>query len=128
LRTPTSSVRQFTVGGAIRTIAGIPGQSGYNGDEVAATAALLDNPQGLALDAAGNLYVADSLNNRVRRVDLQGTISTVGGTGEAGSGPDGVPATISKLDGPRYVAVDGHGNIFVGEEFANRVRRFRIFP
>ena len=127
-RSPTSTVRKFTVGGNIVTIAGIAGQEGYNGDEIPAVSALLDNPQGVGVDAHGSVYICDSINNRVRRVDAAGFISTVAGTGETGSGPDGVPATLTKLDGPRGISLDGHGNIFVGEVFGNRVRRFRLFP
>jgi sugar lactone lactonase YvrE len=127
-RSPTSTVRKFAVGGTIVTIAGVAGQEGYNGDDIPATSALLDNPQGIGVDAQGDVYVCDSVNNRVRRIDTAGFISTVAGTGEGGSGPDGVPATLTKLDGPRGISLDGHGNIFVGELFGNRVRRFRLFP
>jgi sugar lactone lactonase YvrE len=121
-------VRRFTVGGNIVTIAGVPGTSGFSGDDVLATQAQLGNPQGLAVDAIGNLYIADSSNQRVRRVDVAGFISTVAGTGEVGSGPDGVPAKLTKLSGPRQLSIDARGNIYVGEEFGNRVRRFRLFP
>lgn len=127
-RSPSSTVRRFTVGGTIVTVAGIPGNSGYDGDNVLATTTRLDNPLGLAVDPAGNIYIADSLNNRVRRVDSAGFIATVAGTGESGSGPDGVPANVSKLAGPRQLSIDSQGFIYVGEEFGNRVRRFKVFP
>ncbi|HZV01039.1 MAG TPA: hypothetical protein VFF73_30270, partial [Planctomycetota bacterium] len=127
-RTPQSTVRAFTVGGTIATVAGIPFQPGFNGDQIPALQAQLNNPNGLAVDAAGNLYISDEGNNRVRRVDVAHFISTIAGTGESGSGPDGVPAPLSKLSGPRQLSLDGHGNIYVGEEFGNRVRRFRLYP
>jgi sugar lactone lactonase YvrE len=126
--TTDSLVRKFAIGGNIATVAGVAGQSGFNGDEIPANTALLNLPQGVAVDPLGNVYIADQLNHRVRRVDGAGFIATVAGTGVAGSGPDGVPATLSKLNGPRHVVLDGAGNIFVGEEFGNRVRRFRLFP
>lgn len=127
-RTPESTVRAFTIGGSITTVAGIPGDSGYNGDGIPGRQAKLNNPQGLAVDAVGNVYISDSGNNRVRRLDSVKFVSTIAGTGEQGSGPDGVPATRSKLSGPRHLSLDGRGNIYVGEEFGNRVRRFRLFP
>jgi sugar lactone lactonase YvrE len=127
-RTPESTVRAFTIGGPIVTVAGIPFQPGFNGDQLPAVQAELNNPTGLAVDSAGNLYISDESNNRVRRVDVAHFISTIAGTGEIGSGPDGVPAALSKLSGPRQISLDGHGNIYVGEEFGNRVRRFRLYP
>ncbi len=127
-RAPESTVRSFTVGGTIQTVAGIAGQSGFNGDGVRGTQATLNNPQGLAVDSSFNVYISDSGNNRVRRIDVAGFVSTLAGTGDRGSGPDGVPAIKSQLNGPRQISLDGNGNIYVGEEFGNRVRRFRLFP
>jgi sugar lactone lactonase YvrE len=96
---------------------------GYGGDEGPATAAQLNRPSGIAVDAAGNLFVADSLNHRIRRVDPSGRITTVAGTGEAGDGGDGGPATGARLSGPSGVAVDAAGNVFVADTANHRVRR-----
>ncbi len=109
--------------GTIATIAGT-GTAGYGGDGGAATAAQLNNPVRLALDGAGNLYVADSGNHRVRRVDAaDGTVSTVAGTGDPGSAGDGGAATAAQLFAPYGLAVDGAGNLFIADTFNHRVRR-----
>jgi sugar lactone lactonase YvrE len=128
LPTPDSQVFRFRQGGALELVAGT-GAPGFNGDGIAARAAQLDDPQGLALDSAGNLFIADTQNDRVRRVDrVSGIITTVAGTGETASGPDRVPATQSRLNGPVGLAIDAHDTIYVGELYGNRVRRFRVFP
>jgi sugar lactone lactonase YvrE len=129
LTSPTDSlVRKFTVGGNMTTVAGVPGSSGFNGDNIPATQALLNQPNGVAVDKLGNVYISDQFNHRVRRVDTAGFIATVAGTGVAGSGPDGVPAQLSKLNGPKHIVIDRFGNLWVAEGFGNRVRRFRTFP
>jgi hypothetical protein len=82
-----ANVPQFT----ISTIAG-NGIAGYSGDGGPATSAALNDPYGVAVDAAGNLYIADDANNRIRKVATNGTITTVAGTGAAGFGGDGAPS------------------------------------
>lgn len=110
--------------GIITTVAG-NGQVGFSGDGGPATAASLSTPLALALDVAGNLYIADTNNNRIRKVNVSGTITTIAGTGVAvpsGSG-DGGPATAASLYFPDGVAVDVAGNVYFPQ--FNSVRRIR---
>jgi sugar lactone lactonase YvrE len=95
----------------------------FSGDGGPATAAGLDMPSGVAVDAKGNIYVSDSYNNRVRRVDADGIIRTIAGTGENGFGGDGGPAVDAKLSYPVGVAVDSRGNVYIADRQNNRIRR-----
>ncbi len=115
-------VRRIDPAGVITTIAGT-GEPGYSGDGGPAAAARLDAPHGVAVDAAGNIYVADSFNDRVRRIDPEGVITTLAGTGESGYSGDGGPATAARLSVPHGVAVDAAGNIYVADTYNDRVRR-----
>jgi sugar lactone lactonase YvrE len=99
------------------------GTGGYGGDGGPATHALLNGPQNLAVDAAGNLYISDLLNHRVRKVDPNGIITTVVGTGQEGFAGDGGPATAAQLAGPQAVAVDQAGNLYVSDNRNHRVRK-----
>jgi len=117
-------VRKVDTKGVITTAAG-NGISGYSGDGATATSAQLNGPQSVAVDAAGNLYIADTENNRVRQVRPDSTISTIGGNGLAGYAADGVPATATQVGNPTGVAVDGFGNLYVADGNA-RVRK--IYP
>ncbi len=109
--------------GIIRTVAG-NSSPGYNGDGIAATAAQLYGPQGVCVDAAGNLYIADSFNYRVRKVTLTtGLISTIAGTGTAGYNGDGIVGTAAQLFAPVAVAVDPAGNVYIADRDNARVRR-----
>jgi len=109
--------------GVITTVAGT-GVAGYSGDGGPATAAQLNNPSGVACDAAGNLFIADYYNHRVRRVDAAtGIITTLAGTGTSGSAGNGGPAAAAELSSPYGVAVDASGNLFVGEQGTYRVRK-----
>jgi sugar lactone lactonase YvrE len=119
-------IREVDPSGVISTVAGNGSQgylSGYSGDGAAATGAQLYRPNGLALDAAGDLFIADSLNNRVRRVDPSGVISTVAGNGSYGFSGDGGLATNARLTSPSGVAVDAAGDLFIADTFNNRVRK-----
>lgn len=89
---------------------------------VEANSVTLNQPGGLAFDTTGNLYLADTDNNIIREVNLAGVVSTVAGNGEQGYGGDGGPATAALLDSPQGVAVDGAGNIYIGDTHNNRIR------
>lgn len=109
-------------GDTINTIAGT-GIQGFSGDGGAALSAALANPFSMAADAAGNVYVADRDNHRVRRIDTSGNITTVAGNGEQGFFGDGGPATSASLNTPTAVAVDTNGNIYIADSNNNRHSR-----
>ena len=115
-------IRRVDGSGIITTIAGI-GESGFGGDAGPAAGAWLNTPLGVAVDTSGKVYIADTYNDRVRRVDGSGIITTVAGTGESGFGGDGGPAGEAQLDSPRGVAVDGSGNLFIADANNGRIRR-----
>ena len=114
-------IRLVTPAGIISTIAGT-GVAGYTADNVPATTSELSSPQEIAMDSAGNLYIADQGNNRIRKVTPGGTITTYAGTGTSGSTGDGGPATGATLNGPISVAVDYAGNLYIGDA-SYQVRR-----
>jgi Concanavalin A-like lectin/glucanases superfamily/Immunoglobulin I-set domain/NHL repeat len=120
-------IRKVATNGIITTVAGSggagPGGGGYGGDGGAATNARLNEPESLALDAAGDLFIADYGNNRIRKVDTNGIITTVAGLGGGGFSGDGGPATNAGLSGPNGVTVDSFGNVFIGDYGNNRVRK-----
>ncbi len=97
--------------------------SGFSGDGGPATSAQLFNPTGVAVDAAGNLFIADFNNNRIRKVTPAGVISTVAGNGSQGFSGDGGPATSAQLSGPESVAVDAAGNLFIADRYNDRIRK-----
>jgi sugar lactone lactonase YvrE len=111
--------------GTITTVAG-NGNAGDLGDRGPAIKAELYLPTGLAVDSHGVLYIADSANNRVRKVDLAGNISTVAGTGHAGFSGDGGPAVGAELNNPVALAVDTNGNLYIADLGNNRVRLVRL--
>jgi uncharacterized protein (TIGR03437 family) len=114
-------VRIIAPNGTISTYAG-QGTAGYAGDGGAAIEAQLNAPMGLALDSAGNLYIADSGNHAVRKVSKSGAIGTVAGIGSPGYSGDGGAATAAALDQPEGVAVDASGLLYIADTFNNRVR------
>ena len=115
-------IRKVTTNGFISTIAGT-GTGGYNGDNIAATSAMIKNPYALVLDADGNLYFADGDNNRVRKISTTGIITTVAGTGVAGYNGDNILATAARLNIPEGLAFDAAGNLFISDSYNQRIRR-----
>ena len=117
-------IRKVAANGVITTVAGT-GVSGYSGDGGAATSARLQSPWGLAVDTAGNLYIADWSNHAVRKVTAGGVISTIAGNGHGGFWGDyGTPAAASVLNYPSAVAVNSTG-IYIADSFNSRVRLLR---
>ncbi len=118
-------VRKVTVStGVISTVAGTGSTSGgYNGDNIQATAATLNNPNDVVVDSSGNLYISDHLNNRVRKVTVStGVITTVVGDGTASSSGDGSAATSATINNAHYCRFDSAGNLYVTEG-GSRVRK-----
>ena len=122
--TGNNAIREINAAtGNISTIAGTLGSAGYNGDGHAATTALLSTPQGLAFDGSGNLYIADTGNNRIRKVDTSGTISTIAGDGTAGYFGDGGAALSGQFDLPWSLAVAADGTLYIADFGNNRIRK-----
>jgi sugar lactone lactonase YvrE len=115
-------IRKVDKNGIITTIVG-SGRAGYNGDGGPALSARVQNPDGLVVDMAGNLYFADLDNHAVRKVDTNGIITTVAGTGDQGYSGDGGKATEAKLNFPTDVDVDTAGNLFIADWGNYRVRK-----
>ena|GEM_PF-874737 len=115
-------VRKVTPDGMITTLAG-EGDQGSAGDGGPATKALLDGPFGVAVDRAGNVYIADTDNQRIRKIDTRGIITTVAGDGRIGFAGDGGPATKASLNQPRGIAVDEAGNLYITDKGNDRIRR-----
>lgn len=115
-------IRKVTPSGIVSTIAGV-GVEGFSGDGGPATSAMIGRPEALALDTFGNLYFADSTQQRVRRIATNGIITTVAGNGVGGFSGDGGPAISASLDFPIGIAVDPFGNIYVADGNNNRIRK-----
>ena len=122
-------IRKVDTSGNISTVAG-NGTRGFSGDGGPATSAQLKFPDGVVVDSAGNLFIVDTFNNRIRKVDTSGDISTLAGSGAVGwvlqgfSG-DGGPATSAKLKFPFSVAFDSSGNLFIGDPGNHRIRKVK---
>lgn len=114
-------IRKVGTDGIISTVAG-NGANTFSGDGGPASSAALNSPEGLATDAAGNLYVADTSNHRVRKISPNGTISTVAGNGIAGAQGDGGPATQASLYYPKGLAMDASGNLYISDWLNSRIR------
>jgi DNA-binding CsgD family transcriptional regulator/sugar lactone lactonase YvrE len=131
--TGNNVIRQLGPEGTMHTVAGT-GEAGYRGEAGRALDAVLHAPGGLAFDGEGNLYVADTLNQRVRRIDVNDQIVTVAGTGASGYLGDGRPAIYAKLNlatNPlegigQGLAVDSRGDVFIADALNRRVRRLDV--
>lgn len=122
--TTTKTFNRNSLGGKIYTFAG-NGTYGHSGDGGPATAAEIAEPCGLALDASGNIYIADQQNHRIRKVNINGIISTIAGNGIAGYTGDGGPATAAELTFPMGIVVDASGDIYFsdGGTMCNCIRK-----
>src|ERR1700678_841538 len=112
--------------GYINSVAGT-GSGGYNGDGIIATSAEIEDPRGVAVDSSGNIYIADSGNNRIRMVSAStGYISTIAGTGTSGFSGDGGAATSAELNTPWGIALDSSGNIYFSDLNNSRIREIIV--
>lgn len=116
-----SSIRKITPGGMVSTIAGKPGMGGYADGK--GMAAIFNNPLGIGTDAAGNIYVADTSNDRIRKIDAAGNVTTITGSDNPNSLIADGSATVAKLGGPCGVVVDNTGNLYIAEYGSFRIRK-----
>ena len=120
-------IRKIDTDGIITTVAG-NGSGGYSGDGGKATEASLNYPIGVMVDNVGNIYIADPGNNRIRKVDTDGIITTVAGNGIRSYSSDGGKATEASLNYPKGVVVDSVGNIYVSDYGNHRIRKVSLPP
>jgi len=123
-------IRKVDTSGVITTIAG-NGRAGFSGDGGPAVDAQLNGPTGIVVDASGLVYLLDVRNDRVRRIDQQGIITTIAGPGPGPSGAclasgDGGPAIEARLCAPEHLAIDASGNIYVADTLSNRIRKIDV--
>jgi sugar lactone lactonase YvrE len=116
-------IRKVNTSGIISTIVNTDTTNGFSGDGGQATAAKMSSATGICVDASGNLYFADTFNNRVRMVNTAGIINTVAGSSTQGFSGDGGQATDAELDTPYSVSVDALGNLYISDSYNNRIRK-----
>ncbi len=116
-------VLEVSSGGTVTTVAGSGGSPYFGGDGGPATSAMLNSPAGIAVDSSGNWYIADTANNRIRMVSTAGEISTLAGTGTAGSSGDNGPAAVAELSSPQGLAIDSANNLYIADSGNNEVRK-----
>ena len=114
-------IRKINTSGIITTVVG-NGTMGFGGDNGQAVAAEINQPSGVVFDAAGNLYIADTGNNRIRKVNTSGIINTFSGNGTIGFNGDGGQATATELNAPSGVSFDNIGNLYIADEGNNMIR------
>ena len=115
-------IRKIDSAGIITTIAGT-GSPGYSGDNGLATQAQLDQPTGIAIDSSGSIYIADTMNNVIRKISNTGIISTIAGNGSLGFSGDYTLATSAQLRRPHGVSVDDKGSVFIADTYNFRIRQ-----
>ena len=113
-------IRKVDTEGIITTVAG-SSAPGFSGDGGPGTSAQLNRPLGVAVDSIGNVYVADTGNHRIRKIDTEGTITTIAGVGSGFAG-DGGPAVLARMNAPRDIALDALGHLFVADTDNHRIR------
>ena len=114
-------IRKIDTGGHVWAVAG-NGTAAWAGDGGPATEAELNYPHDVAVDLAGNLYIADTMNGVIRKVDTDGIITTIAGVGLNGYFGDGGPAADAGLDYPKAIELDAAGNLYIADTLANRIR------
>jgi sugar lactone lactonase YvrE len=117
--TQNNRIRKVTAAGEVTTLAG-SGKAGWADD--AGTAAVLNQPDGLTVDAQGNVFVADTSNDRIRKVTAAGVVTTLAGNGGGGGNGDGA-GTAASFNKPQGIAVDSQGNLYVADTGSNRIRK-----
>ena len=115
-------IRMVNSAGIITTFAGTGWPAGSSGDGGAATSAQLNGPCGVSADVSGNVYFSDYYNQKIRMVTSAGIITTIAGTGIAGSNGDGGAATSAQLNGPWGVSSDTHGNVYISDTYNQKIR------
>lgn len=125
---PRKYTQMADLSGTVRFVVGpAPGTGRFHGDGGPALLATLNFPTAVAIDEAGNLYIADTMNHRIRKVDAgTGVITTIAGTGQHRYSGDGGPATAASLNEPSALVVDKSGNLYVADQSNNRVRKIDL--
>ena len=122
-------IRKVTIATGIITTFSGTGSSSYSGDNGDATSAALYNPGGVAVDTAGNVYIADTYNQRIRKAAVSsGIIATIAGSGSTGYSGDGGAATSASFNSPYAVALDTSGNFYIADRNNNRIRKVTVLP